>query len=116
MLSGVYKRYGPTPVLQGTDLTLRAGELVALTGASGAGKSVLLKLAATLIRPDAGEVRVCGEAPPYRDRAGMARLHALVGMQFQNLGLFAFLNVFDNVAFSLRKIGTREDEMRALVT
>ena len=65
-LTGISKSYlqgtpGQVDVLRGADLTLRAGEVVALVAPSGAGKSTLLHIAGLLDTPDAGEVRVAGE-------------------------------------------------------
>jgi ABC-type multidrug transport system ATPase subunit len=57
---GITKRYGRSTVLDGVDLTVRAGEAVAIIGANGAGKSTLLRICAGLISPDRGHVRVRG--------------------------------------------------------
>jgi ABC-2 type transport system ATP-binding protein len=63
VVSKVGKAYGRTPVIHDVDLTVDAGEIVALTGENGAGKSTLLRICAGVLRPDTGEVRV-------RDRIG----------------------------------------------
>ena len=55
--------YGATPVVDGVDLALRAGEFVVLAGANGSGKSTVLRLAVGLLRPTSGTVRVLGRAP-----------------------------------------------------
>ncbi len=57
---GIAKSYGRTKVLEGADLRVDAGEIVALTGENGAGKSTLVRICAGLVRPDAGSVRVVG--------------------------------------------------------
>jgi ABC-2 type transport system ATP-binding protein len=59
-VTGITKRYGRRTVLDGIDLTVRAGEVVAIVGANGCGKSTLLRICAGLTSPDAGEVRVHG--------------------------------------------------------
>jgi len=89
--------------------------LVAIAGDSGAGKSVLLKLAATLLRPECGEVAILGAPPAWDDRTALRLMRNSVGMQFQNLGLFQFLSVHDNLAFALRKADVPEAEVRARV-
>lgn len=58
--SGITKRYGRQPVLAGVDLTVRAGEVAAVVGANGCGKSTFLRICAGLVSPDAGEVVVQG--------------------------------------------------------
>lgn len=58
--SGVAKRFGRTTILDHVDLTVRGGEVVALTGENGAGKSTLMRICAGLIRADGGEVTVGG--------------------------------------------------------
>jgi len=60
LASGVVKRFGGRPVLDGVDLEARSGEVVGLVGENGAGKSTLLRICAGLIVPDAGRVRVSG--------------------------------------------------------
>lgn len=88
---------------------------MAITGQSGSGKSVLLKLAATLLPPTSGRVRVLGVAPALDDRESIGALRNRLGMQFQNLGLFAFTDVYGNLAFSLRKVGLPEQAIRERV-
>ena len=102
-LSGVRKSYDSGPVLRGVDLDVRAGELMAIVGQSGQGKSVLLRQIIGLERPDAGRIVVGGipvdgytamrsEEKPFR-----------IAMVFQSAALLASLNVADNVALRLRE-------------
>ena len=114
-LAGVCRSFGARRVLDGIDLVVAAGDLLAVTGPSGSGKSVLLKLAATLLPASSGRVEVLGVQPNPADREGIGALRNHVGMQFQNLGLFSFLDVYGNLAFSLRKLGLPPDEIRARV-
>ena len=72
-LQGLVKRYGMNLVLRGVDLHVSAGEFVTLVGAKGAGKSRLMRIVATLLRPTAGEARIGGWALPQQ--AGRVRRH-----------------------------------------
>ena len=86
---------GQTPILNGFTLTVDAGETVALVGASGAGKTTVLKLVNRLVLPDAGEVRVQGRDTRNWD---VVRLRRTVGYVIQEVGLFPHLTVADNIA------------------
>ncbi|MDR7303215.1 metal ABC transporter ATP-binding protein [Haloactinomyces albus] len=66
VLEGVSVAYGTTPALRDVDLHLRAGELVALVGPNGGGKSTLLKVVAGLLSPSQGSVRIDGQPPRHR--------------------------------------------------
>jgi ABC-type multidrug transport system ATPase subunit len=59
--TGVCKRYGRTTILEGVDLTVAKGEVVALTGENGAGKTTLMRICAGLVRADSGSIRIGGE-------------------------------------------------------
>src|SRR4051794_5106605 len=107
---GIRREFGPTVALDGLDLTVRPGELVALLGPSGCGKTTALRMLDGFEHPDAGEVLVDGEdvtrVPAHRRDAGMV---------FQSYSLFPHLNALDNVAFGLRmrKVRTAERRSRA---
>ncbi len=95
---GIYKTYdhGRIPVLQGVDLDVRPGEIVALWGASGSGKSTLLHLLGGLDLPDRGELRVCGLDPRNEaDRLTLRRQY--LGYVFQLHNLIADLTVEENI-------------------
>jgi lipoprotein-releasing system ATP-binding protein len=87
-LAGVERRYrteaGELPVLQGADMRLEAGEIVALVAPSGTGKSTLLHLAGLLERPDAGEVFIAGRAAgTLSDDARTAIRRTTIGFVYQ---------------------------------
>ncbi len=102
-LDGLHKGYGSHVVLGGVDLEVRAGELVAIVGQSGTGKSVLLRQIIGLERPDAGRILVGGlELPAYRALPPAAKPFR-IAMVFQSGALLASLTVAENVALRLRE-------------
>ncbi|SFD69986.1 ABC transporter ATP-binding protein [Paracidovorax konjaci] len=90
-------------VHENLDLTVRRGEILALVGGSGTGKTVLLRQMLGLTRPAKGSVTVLGRPAAEMGRAGAA---SRVGMLFQHGALFSAFSVLDNVAFALREQGT----------
>jgi phospholipid/cholesterol/gamma-HCH transport system ATP-binding protein len=89
------------PVLRGVDLRVETGEMFALFGPSGTGKSVLLKTTIALIVPDRGDVEVDGVSVYHGDRRAADGVRRKSGYVFQYAALFDSLNVFDNVAMGL---------------
>lgn len=88
------------PVLAGVDLEIHEGEMFALFGPSGTGKSVLLKTTIDLITPDLGDVLIEGESV-YSSPEALAEAREKVGYVFQHAALFDSLNVYDNVAMGI---------------
>lgn len=114
----VYKAYatpqGPLAVLRGVDLTLEAGQSLALMGESGSGKSTLLHLAAGLDLPDSGEVRLGGRVISRLGESERARLRReALGLVFQQFHLVPSLNVIDNLRLQARLAGVEESAWSA---
>ncbi|MCM1969661.1 ABC transporter ATP-binding protein [Streptomyces sp. G1] len=107
---GLRRAFGSTVALDGLDLTIEPGELVALLGPSGCGKTTALRVVAGFEQPDSGEVLLDGQditrIPANRRDAGMV---------FQSYSLFPNLSARDNVAFGLRvrKVGAAARRERA---
>jgi phospholipid/cholesterol/gamma-HCH transport system ATP-binding protein len=89
-------------IFDGLDLQARRGEITAVMGPSGTGKTTLLRLLMGAIRPSVGRIAVFGEDVAVLNRAGLYALRRRVGMLFQNGALMSDLSVFENVAFPLR--------------
>ncbi|HEX7970924.1 MAG TPA: ABC transporter ATP-binding protein [Thiobacillus sp.] len=108
--------YNARPVLKGINLTARRGQVIAIMGSSGCGKTTLLRLIGGQIKPGQGVVRVAGESLGELDQAGLYRLRRKMGMLFQFGALFTDMSVFDNVAFQLREhTDLPQDAIRDLV-
>jgi phospholipid/cholesterol/gamma-HCH transport system ATP-binding protein len=103
------------PVLQEISFTVERGQTLVLLGPAGCGKSVLLKLANGLLKPDSGTIRVFGEEIDKLPRREMYALRGRIGMVFQESALFDSLNVEDNVAYRLHEEHVPEEEAHARV-
>lgn len=102
-VDGVVTRFGKQTVHDGLSMQIRRGELVALIGGSGSGKSVLLREILGLQRPTAGSVRLLGTDMWQADDAALAATRKRFGMMFQEGALFSSLDVAGNVATPLRE-------------
>jgi phospholipid/cholesterol/gamma-HCH transport system ATP-binding protein len=102
-LRGVSKSFGSKVVLDGIDLDVYDGESLVIIGASGSGKSVLLKHVIGLLEPDAGTVEVDGVVIHQLTHREIVGFRRRFGMAFQEGALFDSMSVRDNVAFPLRR-------------
>ena len=115
-VTGVWKSFdsGRVPVLEGADVTVAPGEMVALWGPSGSGKSTLLHLVGGLDRPDRGEIRVLGRpVDGEADRVRLRRRH--LGFVFQLHNLIPDLTVAENCAVPALAVGRPAAETRARI-
>jgi len=109
-VSGVTKAFGAAPVVDHVDLAVAQGEFFALLGPSGCGKTTLLRMIAGFETPDDGTISIDGAAmnnvPPNLRPTNMV---------FQNYAIFPHLNVFDNIAYGLRRLKLPKDALRARI-
>jgi phospholipid/cholesterol/gamma-HCH transport system ATP-binding protein len=103
-------------IFDGVSLDVPRGQITALMGPSGTGKTTLLRIIGGQVKPDAGQVFVNGEDVCRLNRADLFELRKDIGMLFQSSALFTDLTVFENVAFPLREhTALPEDTIRDLV-
>ncbi len=95
--------YGERLILKDVSMRFGAGQVVAIMGGSGMGKTTLLKLIGGLLLPASGEIRVGGEKLDPSDKRALYRLRRRMGMLFQFGALFTDLSVYENVAFPMRE-------------
>jgi phospholipid/cholesterol/gamma-HCH transport system ATP-binding protein len=114
---GVEKGFEAAPVLKGVSFELQKGETLVVMGGSGSGKTVLLRLLAGLLSPDAGQIRVFDRNIEHLGEEELLPIRRRLGYVFQGAALFDSLSVYENVAYPLRE-HTRlpEAEIRQRVT
>lgn len=95
--------FGENKVLKGFDLELQEGEMLAVMGRSGSGKSVLIKCVVGLIEPDDGRIEVLGKDISNLDQHEMDDLRADIGYLFQGSALYDSMTVRENLEFPLRR-------------
>ena len=114
-MKNVVKYYGHTAVLNGISFSVFRGETKIIIGASGSGKSTILKLIMGLDKPDAGRIFVEGEDITKFNERQLVSVRQKIGMVFQESALFDSLPVRENVAYRLYELGVDEDEIDAKV-
>ena len=111
-LEHVWTRFGEKLVHENISLCLGQGEILALVGGSGSGKTTLLREIIGLQAPSQGRVEIMGQILDY-SKGNSVQLHHQSGVLFQKGALFSALTVFDNIAFPLRELGVKDDELIA---
>ncbi len=95
--------YDGRPVLRGINMEVHRGQVVAIMGGSGCGKTTLLRLIGGQVKPQQGSVTIDGQVVHELDPKGLYQLRRRMGMLFQFGALFTDMSVFDNVAFQMRE-------------
>jgi phospholipid/cholesterol/gamma-HCH transport system ATP-binding protein len=98
------------PVLKDISFTVDRGQTMILLGPAGCGKSVLLKLANGLLKPDSGSIKIFGKEITTMSEEELYKLRAHIGMVFQESALFDSMNVEDNVAYRLHEERISDEE------
>jgi len=112
----VYLSFGSQQVLTDISFTLAHGEMLVITGVSGAGKSVLLRLAMGLLKPDSGQIVIEGRHIETLKESDLLNIRGgLMGMVFQEDSLFTGLSVYDNAAYRLVEHGWSEQDVEKAV-
>lgn len=120
VVKGLRKSFGSQQVLKGIDLTVNKGEILAVLGKSGTGKSVLLKLLIGLEKADAGSISIRGEDTTHLEMEQLNEMRKRVGFLFQDGALYDSLTLAENVAFPMKRHtkmpdSERNEKVRALL-
>ena len=112
----VFLSFDEQPILSEINFTLAQGEMLFVAGISSSGKSVLLRLALGLLRPDSGQILIDGRHIETLEESELLAIRSgLMGMVFQEDSLFTGLTVYDNVAYRLREHGWSEENIESAV-
>jgi phospholipid/cholesterol/gamma-HCH transport system ATP-binding protein len=112
---GVRLGFDEGEILRGISFSVGERETKVLVGETGAGKTLTLKLAAGLLHPDAGSIRVFDQEVTAMHETDLLEFRRRIGFVFQEGALFDSLSVSDNVAYRLREDGVAEDEIEQRV-
>jgi phospholipid/cholesterol/gamma-HCH transport system ATP-binding protein len=110
-IDNLHFAYGDRKILQGLKLNVPRGKIIAILGASGCGKTTLLRLIGGQLKPAAGHVKMAGQVIHELDNDGLFEIRRKMGMMFQMGGLFTDMSVFDNLAFPMRERTNLPEEM-----
>src|SRR4029078_8199349 len=112
----VFLSFDDHSALSDISFSLNHGEMILLTGISGSGKSVLLRLAMGLIKPEAGQILIEGKEIQALDESELLAIRGgLMGMVFQEDSLFTGLSVYENAAYRLKEHGWPDEKIEKAV-
>ena len=114
-IDNLHKSFGEKSVLRGVNLSVEKGEILCIIGKSGSGKSVILKHLVGIIEPDDGTIAVDGVIMTGNNKKTKREIISKYGILFQGAALFDSMNIFDNIAFGLRRRGFDEDKIKTIV-
>ena len=116
-ISGLFKSFNNIPVLSGIDLEVFKGQNTVVLGRSGSGKSVLIKIIAGLLKPDAGSVMVMGKEVDKLSKKDLRALRLKIGFMFQDSALWDSMTVYDNIKFSFVRYfeNLRQNEVKLAI-
>ncbi|MFO7738667.1 MAG: ATP-binding cassette domain-containing protein, partial [Desulfatiglandaceae bacterium] len=110
-IESLHKMFDGNEVLKGVSLEIKKGQIIALIGGSGSGKSVLLKHVAGLLKPNQGRVMVDGEDLGRMGGRELLGFRDRLGFLFQGGALFDSMTLFENVAFPLKEKTRLNDDL-----
>ncbi len=115
VIENLHKSFGEKSVLRGIDLSVDKSEILCIIGKSGTGKSVILKHLVGIIEPDQGSITVDDVMMTGGDVNTRREILSKYGILFQGAALFDSMNIYDNVAFGLRRRGIDEETVKSIV-
>ncbi len=110
-IQGLHKAFGPKVILNGLDLSVYEGEVLCIIGKSGTGKSVVMKHLVGILTPDAGEIFVDDVNFTTANEDEKIRIQKKYCILFQGAALFDSMNIYDNIAFGMRRKDVPEEEI-----
>lgn len=114
-IADLKKAFFGKEVLGGINFSIKQSEIFTIIGKSGSGKSVILKHLIGLLKPDSGDIFVDSEKYTGAEESARIKIESKYGVLFQGAALFDSMNIFDNVAFGLRRIKMPETEIEKIV-
>ena len=115
--NNIYKKLNNREILSGVDFLINTGEVIAIVGLSGAGKSVTLKHMVRLMSPDRGSIEIDGERIDNLSNSDIRNKRSKIGVLFQSSALIQWLSVYENIALPLhQRTSKTENEIYKIVS